>query len=72
MRKGRFHLMLFLFYIPIQAHSIQAVQIEDPVQAECRKEFYNQCISKCETTDVTDCGKACEQQAVNQCVEAGE
>ncbi|KTD56461.1 hypothetical protein [Legionella shakespearei] len=44
----------------------------DQDQDACVAEFNNQCMAKCQETDDINCPAACQNQAVNQCQDAGQ
>lgn len=68
MSKCTYSLIMMLFFLPIQ--TTMASEAEN--QELCIQEFVAQCMSKCQQTNAIDCTQACQDEADNQCVEAGE
>lgn len=67
-------LLSVFFSITVQAADISETGIEDQQddQELCVKQRTEQCLSVCNSTDDINCSQACDENAKNECLEAGE
>jgi hypothetical protein len=49
-----------------------AMASEQDIQALCAQQFLSHCMDKCQETNDINCTQACEENAHNQCRQAGE
>jgi hypothetical protein len=61
--------MLILLSFSLLGLNTYADQV---AQDACIAQFSNQCLTKCQNTNGTDCVQRCQEDAKNQCRQAGE
>lgn len=61
-----FWMVFFLFF------SLCAKASEFENQQLCIQKTVAACMNQCEKNNTVDCSEACQEQAQNQCIEAGE
>lgn len=65
--------LMLCYVFAAQAEDIPAaVQLQENDQASCVVKLVNQCVPKCKATDDINCSQVCEENAKNQCRDAGE
>ncbi|KTD14941.1 hypothetical protein [Legionella israelensis] len=75
MNKIFLNMFLLLLFLPAQAADIPEAEIEDQKhdQEMCVQQRVNQCIDvMCQTSEDINCTQICEQNAKNECLQAGE
>ena len=68
MYKKYIRMLLALSLIPVQ--SALASELED--QELCVQQTVQACMTQCEKSNDVACSDACQQNAENQCIDAGE
>jgi hypothetical protein len=61
-------ILIVLFFLPFQTAT--ASEIED--QQLCVQQTVDACMKQCEKTNEIACPEACQSNAQNQCIQAGE
>lgn len=64
--------ILMVYAFAVQAEDMSAIQIQQDDQASCVTKLVNQCVPKCKASDDINCAQVCEENAKNQCRDAGE
>lgn len=66
--------MLLVLFVPsIQAaESPEEIQLQQDDQKLCVQQRVKQCIDTCDKTEDTNCSQMCEENAKNECRQAGE
>lgn len=70
-----FSILLLLFCLPLKAADIPELEIEDQKfdQELCAQQRASQCIDiMCQTSEDINCTQICEENAKNECLQAGE
>lgn len=66
--------LLLIFLLPVQAEDASLIDIplQKGDQQRCVQQRVTQCLAKCDTTLGSDCKAMCEENAKNECRQAGE
>ncbi|KTD21958.1 Uncharacterised protein [Legionella lansingensis] len=65
-------LLLVLFPVYATEPSEEEIQSQQYDQEACVQKILNPCIEKCKHQDDIDCRQACQENAKNECRQAGE
>lgn len=65
-------LMVLIAFAAQAEDAVQAIELQENDQASCVTKLINQCVPKCKATDDSNCAQVCEENAKNQCRDAGE
>ncbi|OCH99117.1 hypothetical protein [Legionella jamestowniensis] len=74
MNKYFFSLFLLFAFLPAHATNCFGINMQEQINAQddCVQKILKPCIEKCESNDDTDCTQLCQENAKNECRQAGE